>query len=256
MDLAQSGTNGTKARGNTKTRAYFITTFQENEFGTLEQLISESQKHAYCEEHCPTTGKIHRHLWIYFKHARSWNSMKESLPTSRIEKAKGDDKEGLIYCSKEKLISTNIRIPKPLKIIENLYPWQKDIENIVINEPESDRVIHWYWEPNGGVGKTQLIKYLLTKYDFCEFSRATKSADIVTVVDIDKTCYLFDFARSQEGFAPYLALEQLKDGLVSDSKLKKKSRNIVMNSPHVICFANWPPDMESLSADKWHIVRL
>jgi hypothetical protein len=148
-----------------------------------------------------------------------------------------------------------MKIAKPVKIIQELRSWQAFIEQTVLSEPD-DRTIYWFWEPDGNTGKTSLIKYLLVKYDFCEFSRATKTADIVTVANPAKTCYLFDFARTQEGFAPYNALEQLKDGLISDSKLKKETRNIIMNPPHVICFANWEPDTDTLSSDRWNITRI
>lgn len=253
-----SDTVDTCAEGNTynlRARCFFITTFNEKEFDTLTQLISASDKHALCEEHCPTTGRIHRHAWISFKNARYWKSIKALLPTSNIQKAKGDEQAGLKYCLKEKLISTNIKEDVPIKIISELYDWQKSIEQIVQSQPD-DRTIYWIWEPEGNRGKTALIKYLLIKYPFCVFSRATKSADILTIADPKKTCYVLDFARTQESFAPYLALEQLKDGLISDSKLKKESRNIVMNSPHVICFANWPPNTQALSSDRWNIIKI
>lgn len=255
QELTQSDSRG---EGNIKlhrARTFFITTFNEEEFDSLNSLISDSKMHALGEEHCPTTNKLHRHLWVRFKNQRYWKAIKKVLPTSDIEESHATPEAALKYVSKEKLLSHYIGETKPLKLIKELRPWQQDIENLILSEPD-DRTIHWYWEPMGNFGKTSLIKYLLVKYNFITFSRATKSADILTVADIKKTCYLFDFARSQEGFCPWIALEQLKDGLISDSKLKKESRNLVMDSPHIIVFANWPPDTSALSADRWHIVRL
>ena len=172
------------------------------------------------------------------------------------EFAKGSRRQNLIYCTKEGNHECSWIVPEPLDIITKLWPWQKEVEDIILRKPEK-RIIHWFWEPEGNAGKTSLIKYLLTKYEYITFSRASKSADILTCADIDKTVYLFDFARHQEGFTPWLALEQLKDGLVTDSKLKKESRNVIMNTPHVICFANWAPDVSGkLSLDKFKLTRI
>jgi len=131
---------------------------------------------------------------------------------------------------------------------ETLHPWQREIEDLINTKPHP-RHIHWYWEPDGNVGKTEFIKYILTKYTKADFSRACKSADICTIASTKKSIYLFDFARAQEGFAPWNALEQLKDGLISDSKLKKKTNNVIIPRPHIICFANWEPNA-NISKDK------
>jgi len=198
------------------------------------------------------------HLQIYgeFKNPQSLGVFKKTIPRAHCEFARGSRDENLMYCSKEKDFVTNFIMPRPLKIITELYPWQKRIEDLVKSDPDDDRSIYWFWEGTGNIGKTALIKYLVVNYKYVTFSRATKSADILTTASSDKRCYLFDFSRSQEGFTPWNALEQLKDGMITDSKLKKESRLIIMNSPIVICFANWPPVRNNMSADKWKITEL
>lgn len=181
--------------------------------------------------------------------------------TIHWEPMKGKWAQAEAYCTKEDTHDKHIRVTSPyderdvIKTLEEtqLYPWQTYIENIYHTEPD-DRIIYWFWEPNGCAGKTAFTKYMCIKYPnkVC-FSTATKSADILTIAEPMYKMYILNFTRSQEGFAPWSALEQLKDGLISDSKLKKKSRQIIMNSPHVICFANWEPISGQLSKDRLKI---
>lgn len=247
------------ARGNTLPRArgwcFTLNNYNSVDLDTLNTLKSSLDQYIYGFENAPETGTPHIQGYLYWKNPRNFDYVKSLLPNAHIEKAKGTPADNGKYCSKCGNFDTNMKIAKPVKIIQELRSWQAFIEQTVLSEPD-DRTIYWFWEPDGNTGKTSLIKYLLVKYDFCEFSRATKTADIVTVANPNKTCYLFDFARTQEGFAPYNALEQLKDGLISDSKLKKETRNIIMNPPHVICFANWEPDTDTLSSDRWNITRI
>jgi len=49
-------------------------------------------------------------------------------------------------------------------------------------------------------------------------------------------------------------LESIKNGLFFSGKYE--STQVVMNSPHLIIFANEPPDKSKMSADRWHIVRI
>lgn len=206
-----------------------------------------------------------RHLQgcIQFQQPIEWLSLRNKFkcwwkPTNNQEAAE-------IYCSKQLTqIAHHSKENFEKKIAEKkfktknfdeLYDWQKYVLTILEKQPD-DRTIHWYWEPDGCAGKTTLIKYILKYYDTATYSCACKSADILSIADENKNIYLLNFTRNQEGYCPWSALEQLKDGLISDSKLKKKSINIVMDSPHVICFANWLPDTSKLSEDRWNIVNI
>lgn len=264
MDSDTQNTANTALKGNTNFRArgwcftwnnyHEVSTYLD----TLELLKSMCRYYAFGFEVAPTTATRHIQGYVYFKNARTFDQMKLILPDVHLEKANRSPKDNHRYCSKGGVYESNMSFDENeyvLDVISELRPWQSELENIV-RSPPNGRSIYWIWENVGNVGKTSFVKYLLNKYEFCEFSRATKSADIVTVADRKKTCYLFDFARTQENFSPYIALEQLKDGLVSDSKLKKTSRNIIMNCPHIICFANWAPNRAAMSLDRWKVYRI
>lgn len=230
---------------------------------TLDSIDTLTQKLKNVEyvfqEETGANGTRHLQGFVRFENARYKSSLIKQFKGCYFEPARNE--EALTrYCQKDNTrtgkVYKNIIEKQELKIptYEQLYDWQKEIVELCRTEPD-DRTIHWYWEPTGCCGKTTLIKYIITHMK-AKYSCASKSADILTIADEKINIYLFNFARSQEGFAPYNALEQLKDGLISDSKLKKESRNIVMNSPHVIVFANWPPNTNSLSKDHWKITEL
>ncbi len=66
---------------------------------------------------------------------------------------------------------------------------------------------------------------------------------------------IWDIPRSSKGNVSYATLEAVKNGLICNTKYETGVK--VFNPPHVIVFANFPPDDESqLSADRWHIISL
>jgi hypothetical protein len=53
-----------------------------------------------------------------------------------------------------------------------------------------------------------------------------------------------------QDYIDYGAIEQIKNGLVT------QGTRLVFNCPHVIVFSNSEPDRETMSADRWNIVRI
>lgn len=159
------------------------------------------------------------------------------------------------YCSKE---DTRVEgpweegYPEPIKTITELRPWQQEIDNIVTEEPD-ERTVHWYWDTQGGTGKTALAKYLCIKRKAMYVNG--KSSDILyaATADTKTKIYIVNIARDDE-HPPYKALETLKDGIWFSGKYESKM--VVRNPPHVIVFANYEPDICKLSQDRWHIVNI
>lgn len=147
--------------------------------------------------------------------------------------------------------------PKAIKCIEKLYKWQENIVEIVKNEPD-DRKVYWFWEEEGGIGKSQFVKYMVINHKVL-FCNGGKRNDIINLVfnnDMDKcNCIMWDIPRCAEGSVSYAAIEEIKNGLVCNTKYETGTK--VFNSPHVICFANFPPrNKKALSADRWDITYL
>jgi len=171
-------------------------------------------------------------------------------------------KASIAYCSKQDTSTgerwSNIILPKPLKIIDELYEWQKEVIEIIKTEP-NDRNIYWFWESTGGYGKTQLAKYII--YHYGALLLSGKGADckyaIVKHIETKETApeiIIYDIPRCNNDYISYESLEAIKNGLFFSNKYE--SSQVIMNSPHIICFSNCPPDVSKMSADRWKIINL
>lgn len=188
------------------------------------------------------------HLQGYLEFIKKSRPM-ECFPYKQIhwEKSKGNRDDNIKYCSKDgKYEFFKFR---PLKLISNLYPYQAEIIDIIKKEPD-DRTIHWFFDEKGNIGKTSFTKYLM--YHYKAILLEGKKNDILYVASLnDSDIYIYDIERSLEDFVSYGAIEKIKNGCYMSSKYE--SSVILRNCPHVIIFANFRPDIDKLSADRWDI---
>lgn len=137
-------------------------------------------------------------------------------------------------------------------IITELRPWQREAEKLALR-CKSDRLIHWFYDPNGGAGKTQFCKYMISVHR-AEYVGNGAKADIFYAISDNPKMIMINFCRSNEGHVNYEAIEALKDGLCFSSKYE--SRTKVFDSPLVMIFSNFYPDMEKLTMDRWNVIHL
>lgn len=203
-------------------------------------------------------GTPHLQGTIFLKKKMRWSEF--HLPKEiHWEKTRNAEASSL-YCQKANTRdgkTYSFGYPTPIKTIENLYPWQKYIEDIILSEPD-DRKINWFWESKGNIGKSSFVKYCVIKHKvlFCD---GGKKSDIINLVfnnNMDECrCVMWDIPRSSQGHISYSALESIKNGLVCNTKYETGTK--VFNSPHIIVFANFPPEEpERLSQDRWNIIEL
>lgn len=201
------------------------------------------------------------HLQGYLEFKTKHRPMSIFKDTKRIhwEVAKGNRGHNIVYISKQNLVFT-IGMPpppKPIKIITNLYSWQKDIENLILEEPD-DRSINWYYDSRGNIGKSAFIKYCVITHKVL-YIAGGKYGDIMNIIfntNMDKiNCIMLDIPRANEGNVSYASLESIKNGLICNYKYETGTK--IFNSPHVIVFANFAPKHAyKLSADRWKITNL
>lgn len=142
------------------------------------------------------------------------------------------------------------RIDKRLAGFKPREGWQQFVVDLLDKEPD-DRTVYWHTDPIGGTGKSLLSKWLAQRPDVCVVS-SCKSADIATVVHAAMLVLIIDIPRCNDGqYVPYNIIEQVKNGFVSDGKLKKKMEITSFAPPHVIVFSNFEPDRSKLSEDRW-----
>lgn len=225
--------------------------------GLLEYFDKHAKKYAFQEEIAPSTGTPHLQGMVMFnteKRSTTWDP--KSL--GHYEPLKITDG---VYQLKEETRKPDGRqwtkgLPKPLKLITPDKWWQLEILKIIEEEPD-DRAVYWYWSENGGIGKSQFSKYLLAKHG-CVFIDEGKKADIMyTIMEADmdeKNCIIFDIPRDNGNKVSYKSIESIKNGMIYSPKYESGYK--LFNSPHIIIFANEPPDQSKLSNDRWNIKKI
>lgn len=171
-------------------------------------------------------------------------------------------KHSISYCSDikkrtGKIWTHNIKIPKPIKIltVDQFFVWQHKIIDIIKGEPD-DRNIYWFWESIGNVGKSVFCKYLVVEFGALILSG--KSSDMKYGIikykekhGVYPELIIMDLPRSMEDYISWAGIEEIKNACFFSPKYE--SDMIVGNCPHLICFANFLPDIKKLSLDRWII---
>nr|WAE42934.1 MAG: replication associated protein [Cressdnaviricota sp.] len=207
-------------------------------------------------------GTPHLQGYVEFKKIMRMSENKELDKKIHWEIAKGDKQTNYNYCSKDgKFVSTLKGIKKPVRDplaphLTNLKKWQVELFDILKGEPDC-RKIYWYYDEKGGAGKSSVAKHLGLKGAFvCEGAKKTDIACAVKLF-LDKGDFetaIFDFTRQTEGYVSYSTLEAVKNGGIFSAKYE--SGMLWFNVPHVIVFANFEPDVEMLSKDRWVIFKI
>lgn len=266
MEMSQ-GSQEVSSAGNTKkprfrSRCWFFTyNIGDKDIGSgdVSQCLNMLDPRTYVfqlEE--GANGNLHYQGCVQFKNQIEFNSLKQLNSEIHWEVCKCY-KQAIRYCSKsESRIkgpwTKDITLPSELSLIPvNAYNnFQTDVINLIEAAPD-DRAIHWFWEERGNTGKTSLCKILASRHGALIVSG--KASDIKYAVSkwIDSgkelKIVVFHFVRSVENFVSYDAIESIKDGLFFNSKYE--CNMYVYNPPHVLVFANFPPDYSKLSADRW-----
>lgn len=259
--MVPTGSDGSKQEGNTKPPAkrmnpakrwcFTLNNYSEEEYENIKKICGSGGSYIIGKE---VGEQGTPHLQGYFESNTKIRAIQHfNMNNIHFEVAKGNRDDNIKYCSKEGKYETNMKLKKPLKLIENLYPWQLYIENLIKQEPD-ERSIYWFYEEEGNRGKTALTKYLCSKYGAVPVEG--KKNDILYVcAEFESDCYIFDLSRTTENqIGLYDSIEKIKNGIFMCAKYESKP--IIRNCPHVIIFANYLPDKTKLSADRWKIYHI
>lgn len=192
-------------------------------------------------------------IWCHKKHRDTEFKLPKEIHWELLKDV--DDTRG--YCNKADTWDGKYRFewgfPKPLKLITPSKPWQLKILELIDTEPD-DRLVHWFWSEKGGVGKSQFAKYCVANKN-CLFFEEGKKADIMHLIfeapEDRLGCMIIDVPRDNGNHISYKAIESIKNGMIYSPKYEGGYK--LFNSPHIIVFANEPPQEERLSADRWVI---
>lgn len=240
---------------------FTLNNYTEEDIGSIGSVVPlVCDKWIYSRE-VGESGTPHLQGFVSFKvKSRPFNIFK--IPRIHWEKARGNDMAQVIYCEKDGDIVEKVGLPKqpkPIKVIVPDRPYQKFILDIIKKEPD-ERTIYWFFDRKGGIGKTSLSKYLVVNKGAVIMSG--KSADVRNgIVEYKKQngitpeLIVYNVPRSlDKKYLSYEGLENCKDMLFYSGKYE--GAMICGNAPHLIVFANDPPNLEKLSADRWEIYEI
>lgn len=270
--MTKNSSNSSRVKGNTKLhpkkevakqesckKMYCMTlnNWTEKEYSDLKLFFSSdsSNKWIIGKEIGDIEETPHLQIYVCFNKKIRFSALKKVNNRLNIHVCKGSEEANIVYCSKDGDYETfRLRVKRPLEILreDQLYMWQKSALDKIKEKPDK-RSIYWFWENEGCKGKTEFCKFLAHNYGAVLIDG--KKNDILYVAsENDSDIYIANFSRSLEGFVSYDSIEKLKDGFYMSGKYESKS--IVRNCPHIFVFANWKPEISTMSKDRWIITKI
>ncbi len=145
-----------------------------------------------------------------------------------------------------------IYVPRQIREIKTLYPWQQRI--IEISKIWDTRRIHIIIDQNGNIGKTILKTYMRCHRLGRIIPHCNNYKDVLRMVcDMPTSnCYIIDMPRALEKdklSQLYSAIETIKDGYAYDDRYSFKEK--IFDCPNIFVFTNSVPDSQYMSKDRW-----
>jgi hypothetical protein len=143
--------------------------------------------------------------------------------------------------------------------LKSFRPWQSEIIE-ELKGPADDRKIIWIYDKEGGKGKTKFANHFLyqnkDEFSCVCISQCGGMYHFATLIDAalcsgwNGFLCIFDLPRDYEEKKFYAPLEKVKDQVMNTQKYEGKTITIPQ-CPHVYIFANFLPDVNKLSKDRW-----
>ncbi len=256
-----------KRVGNTKrARNWFFTlnNYTSKHLVDLPRQFERSNAKFLFQEECGASGTPHLQGVVTFPSSSRLKTVKSYAPTAHWEICRSK-RHATIYCMKAhtrigEIYSNITDLPTPDPIILDpldgldWYSWQLKLKSLLEGSPPS-RSVYWIYETVGCTGKTSFA------YSMCLNNRTEvlyvtgKAADVKYALASSKTktwrVILWDLTRSQENRVSWEGIESVKNGIFFNGKYE--SGMFMMNPPWVVIFANFRPQEDKLSQDRWRI---
>lgn len=209
------------------------------------------------------SGTPHLQGFVQFKNKmRPLESSALKAYKGHWEKMRGTRREAINYTQKDGdyVCSAACRPAREIQVLarSELYSWQEAVVAECETVP-NDRKIKWFWESDGGTGKSALVRYLVKNHGalVCAGKAGDMKYSIVKVHEESgdwPELIIFDIPRTSMGYLSYSGMEEIKNGCFANTKYE--SSTVLMPHPHVICFANEEPDRAKMSADRWDVTHI
>lgn len=257
----EGGNTSTPSPASKRIRKWFFTL---NGYTTddITRLHSTLPTHVFQEE-TGDGGNKHLQGCVSFKEGKTFSAAKKAIDIRAHIEPVIDWDSAIRYCTKTEtrtgqIYSLGIPIPKKLKDIikeQGPNPLQKHLLGL-LDQPPNDRTIFWVYDSEGNTGKTTLAKHIVDNRNAIYVGG--KASDIKYAVKEwlqthDGIDYiLFDLTRAMQNKMSYTALEEVKNGIFFCTKYE--SGMCRYDSPHVMVFANYEPEYDLLTKDRWHVI--
>lgn len=226
-----------------------------------------AKKFVFQLEECPTTKSHHFQCYVNLKIKKRQHELckmlnSEGFNGAHCAIASDTGKERLkMYSMKEDTRIDGPWADHPIylgrDLIKKLRPWQQNIVNMLDEKPH-DRRIWWYYDKQGGKGKSSLAKFMYYHHKIITL-KVAKASDIINLVFKlpAQKMYIFDVQRTTRKdlmLDMYSAIEEVKTGYVVNTKYETGVK--LFDRPHIIVFSNYMPDKSRLSSDMIEVIDL
>lgn len=217
------------------------------------QLEKTGDTNLHFQGYCHTTTKM-RALTL-------GGRLGTEFPGIEVQESSTAGREALRkYCMKA---DTRVKGPWADRAIEAPYdgsdlpkkwrPWQQAVIDAVSVPCKDDRTVNWIYDPEGGIGKSKLTKWLSWKEKAMPMALSDVKDGAYQIVEAGaRGAYFFDIPRTKSRKVSmdelYSLVESVKNGLVVSHKYK--GGILRMLPPHVWVVSNWEPDVTKMSAGR------
>lgn len=132
-----------------------------------------------------------------------------------------------------------------------LREWQTLLEAMISGSPD-DRTIIWVYGPNGNEGKSTYAKKLLSEGWFYTPGGKAENIKYQYVMDGERHV-VFNFPRCHSDYINYGVIEELKDGIVDNTKYVADQYHRIKDI-HVVVMSNVLPDYGKISEDRVKVI--
>lgn len=261
VEIGSLGNSETRARTKEVKRYCFThNNYSEEDCKIIEQ-SAEKYKYLYIFGYeVGDQGTPHLQGYIEWPNKTAYTAIIKKLGIQmHFTPAKGNRNDNINYCSKDGNYKSNIpecKPKKPLKLITNLYPWQKEIVDLHETEPDG-KTVHWYVDLKGLQGKSSFSKYMAYHHKVLVIQGGAFK-DIMNIIfnwDMDTTTMMIiDIPRKNGNSISIAALECIFNGMITNTKFETGVK--MFNPPHIIVFSNFYPNESDLSEGRWNIKKL
>lgn len=192
------------------------------------------------------------------------NQIKSILPAIHFSPASNTGKQALkSYSMKEDTRMDGPWGKRAIYMGKDIWPehkwptWQRDLKSHLLNSDPDERVIQWIYDGRGGHGKSKFIKWFEWKQHGMGFDyESAQNLKYLVCEAPPQRVYLFDCTKSRpKGVAEeelYSALEAIKNGRIRHGKYKGGQQ--IMDTPHVVVFANYRPNQGRMTAGRFRVL--